>query len=542
MKKFRLMTILFLTLSLLIINVQPVGAFPPLPSGFYGTVKIDGANVPTGTVVYAQINGITYANATVQLYQGDTVYSLDVPGDDTDSPDIVEGGVAGNTVTFLIGSVPAVQTGPFVSPSNVSLNLTGFTPPVAFNKTSPASGATNVAINTTLSWAASSNATSYEYCYDTSNDSACSGTWTSTAGTTSPALALSNNMTYYWQVRANNSGGTTMASGGYWNFTTIVAPPAAFNKSSPSNAATSVALNPTLSWAASSGASSYEYCYATTTGCTSWISLGNVTSIGISGLTNNQVYYWQVRAINGGGTTPANTGTYWSFTTVVAAPAAFNKTGPANAATGVAINPTLSWAASTGATSYDYCYATTTGCTNWTSLGTVTSIGISGLNSNTIYYWQVRAVNAGGNTLANTGTYWSFTTIVAAPAAFNKTSPANAATGVAINPTLSWATSTGATSYEYCYATTTGCTSWTSVGTVTSVGISGLEQQPDLLLAGARRQCWWKHVGQHGHLLVLHHHRGRSWRLQQDHPGQRCHWNRDEPDALLGYEHGRDLV
>ena len=61
------------------------------------------------------------------------------------------------------------------------------------------------------------------------------------------------------------------------------------------------------------------------------------------------------------------------------------------------------------------------------------------MSNNQIYYWQVRAVNAGGNTLADTGTYWSFTTIVASPGAFNKTSPANAATGVAINPTLSWA-------------------------------------------------------------------------------------------------------
>ena len=78
----------------------------------------------------------------------------------------------------------------------------------------------------------------------------------------------------------------------------------------------------------------------------------------------------------------------------------------------MATNPTLSWGTSSGATSYEYCYATTTGCTGWTSVGTNTSVALSGLSNNQIYYWQVRAVNAGGTTLANTGTYWSFTTIM----------------------------------------------------------------------------------------------------------------------------------
>jgi formylglycine-generating enzyme required for sulfatase activity len=99
----------------------------------------------------------------------------------------------------------------------------GATPPLVFNKTSPTNGATNQPINLTLDWGDSSGATSYAYCYDTTNDNACSN-WVN-AGTTSQATisGLANNTTYYWQVRATNTGGTTYANGSataYWSFTT----------------------------------------------------------------------------------------------------------------------------------------------------------------------------------------------------------------------------------------------------------------------------------------------------------------------------------
>ena len=226
----------------------------------------------------------------------------------------------------------------------------------------------------------------------------------------------------------------------------------------------------------------------------------------------------------------------------VTAPAAYSKSAPANAATNQPTNPTLSWGSSSGATSYEYCYATTTGCTNWTSVGTNTSVGLSGLSNNQTYYWQVRAVNAGGTTLANTGTYWSFTTIVAAPGAFNKTSPANSATGVATNPTLSWGTSSGA-SFVRILLRHHHRLHQLDLGRDEHLGRPvRAEQQPDLLLAGARRQCRRNHAGQHRHLLVLHHHRGRSRRLQQDQPGKQCHRRGDQPDAFLGYEQRRDFV
>ena len=69
---------------------------------------------------------------------------------------------------------------------------------------------------------------------------------------------------------------------------------------------------------------------------TSWTSVGNVTSATWPGaaLAYDTLYYWQVRAMYGGGYTPADSGTWWSFRTQVQAPAAFGKSAPANGATG----------------------------------------------------------------------------------------------------------------------------------------------------------------------------------------------------------------
>jgi len=115
--------VLGLAIGLLLTGVLEVLAVPPLPSSFYGTVQVDGANVPVGTTISAWVNGTKYAERTVLLYAGDTVYSLDVPGDDPGTPE-VEGGVSGDTVNFYIGDQVADQTAPWQSGTNVNLDLT----------------------------------------------------------------------------------------------------------------------------------------------------------------------------------------------------------------------------------------------------------------------------------------------------------------------------------------------------------------------------------------------------------------------------------
>ena len=100
------------------------------------------------------------------------------------------------------------------------------TAPGIFTKTLPPNGATGQSITPTLVWQASANASSYEYCIDTTNNNICDSNWVSNS-TTSVTLmtGLGANLTYYWQVRAINSGGVIYADTNNWaSFTTAPGP------------------------------------------------------------------------------------------------------------------------------------------------------------------------------------------------------------------------------------------------------------------------------------------------------------------------------
>jgi hypothetical protein len=317
----------------------------------------------------------------------------------------------------------------------------------------PANNATGIVVSPTVTWSAVTGAVTYRAQVSTASDfSTGIVADDSTLTAASKAVGtLSNGTKYYWRVNAKNAGGTS-AWAGTWNFTTIIAAPSAPAPSSPTNAATGVAILPTLSWNAASGATSYQVQVSTASNFATTVfdqSGITVTSQAVTpALSNNTPYYWRVNATNAGGTS-AWSGT-WSFTTIVAAPSAPALASPANAATGVAILPTLSWSAASGATSYQVQVSTASNfaTTVFDQSGiTVTSQAVTpALSNNTPYYWRVNATNAGG-TSAWSGA-WSFTTVVAAPSAPTLSSPANGSTRVAITPTMSWNASTGAASYE----------------------------------------------------------------------------------------------
>ena len=118
--KFFSMSVLICLISLLI--TIPVLAMPSMPSSFYGTVKVNGSNVPDGTLVEALIGGQVYAKGYIQTYQSDSIYALDISGDDTDTT-TQEGGREGETIQFKVGGVLANETGIWNSATNVNLNL-----------------------------------------------------------------------------------------------------------------------------------------------------------------------------------------------------------------------------------------------------------------------------------------------------------------------------------------------------------------------------------------------------------------------------------
>ena len=84
---------------------------------------------------------------------------------------------------------------------------------------SPADSATDVSINTDLSWTAGSGATSRDVYFGTTSPGSFQGNQTAT--TFDPGT-MANDTTYYWRIDEINAAGTT--TGNVWSFTTVAAP------------------------------------------------------------------------------------------------------------------------------------------------------------------------------------------------------------------------------------------------------------------------------------------------------------------------------
>ncbi len=109
---------------------------------------------------------------------------------------------------------------------------------------------------------------------------------------------------------------------------------------------------------------------------------------------------------------------------------------PSNGATGVAVSTSLSWRASTGATSYILQVSKNIAFTEiviHTDLN-ATTYSISGLNSNTVYHWRVQAKNANGS--SGWSNIWNFTTAAASSTVIANFTGSSVSTGVS----LTWQT------------------------------------------------------------------------------------------------------
>ena len=186
--------------------------------------------------------------------------------------------------------------------------------PDVSRKMSPENRSTLSSSSATLNWNSTVGATSYEYCIALSK-AACK-TWNSTGMRVYHTVTgLVHGSRYYWQVRARNADGDTVAdSGTSWQFDVFL-PPVSFAKTAPRNNATKQKTSVKLSWAASTRATSYEYCIALSkAACKTWKKTGAARTVTVKGLKASTSYYWQVRAKNTAGTTLSAT-TFWKFTT-----------------------------------------------------------------------------------------------------------------------------------------------------------------------------------------------------------------------------------
>ncbi|MCS7062920.1 MAG: fibronectin type III domain-containing protein [Methylacidiphilales bacterium] len=120
-------------------------------------------------------------------------------------------------------------------------------------------------------------------------------------------------------MRAYNNVTATraLADGGVdFYFTTVnVGGPGNLGKDAPVNGTFHLpTFSLTLCWFPASGANSYEVCPGTAaSSCgalpgNTWLNVGNALTTSVTNLLPGITYLWQVRALNGGGTPPANGG------------------------------------------------------------------------------------------------------------------------------------------------------------------------------------------------------------------------------------------
>jgi hypothetical protein len=328
-------------------------------------------------------------------------------------------------------------------------------PPSAPVLASPLNAAVNQPATLTLTWNASSGAATYRC--QVATDSLFTGLVVndSTLTTTSRQVAnLSGNIKYYWRVNASNVGGTSAYSS-VWSFTTIISAPSSPILASPANGTLNQATTITLAWNASTGASTYR-CQAAIDSLFTGIILDDSTTTStsrqISSLLNGKKYFWRVNAKNAGGTSTYST--VWNFSTVPLPPSQPVLASPANGSSNQPSTFSLSWSPSAGAATYTCQVATDSlfsGIVLNDSTVTSTSRQVSGLANGTLYYWRVNAKNSGGTSVYST--VWNFTTAPPTPSAPVLAAPASGSTNLPVTVTLTWNSSSGASTYR-CQAAT----------------------------------------------------------------------------------------
>lgn len=307
--------------------------------------------------------------------------------------------------------------------------------------TSPANNSVNQAIAGTASWSTVTGADLYHL--QIATDAAFTSLVVNQASLATNSYAFSGlnyNTTYYWRVKAKANGGDESSFSNTFMFKTTVNAP---TLNTPANNTFCVALNGNLTWNSVAGATAYEVQIATDNAFANVFTqnLNNTTTIfAYTGLNNNTVYYWRVKAKNADGA--GSYSSVYSFTTVLAAP---SLTSPANNAMSIALNGTLTWGTVAGATAYEVLVATDAAFTNviLTDLNVATTTkALASLTNNTSYYWKVRAKNA--NCTGDYSNTFNFETVLAAPLL---SSPLNAI-NIPVDGNLNWQGVAGAATYD----------------------------------------------------------------------------------------------
>jgi len=220
-------------LALLLCAIPAYADIPTIPHAFYGTLTINSSPAPVGTVVKAKVGGVECGSITTTVagqYGGSGAF---------DPKFTVSGEIeTGATIKFYINDFYTGEAYDYafspgaVTEHNLAVTISDTTPPTV-SSTSPTSGATGVAITTTVSAtfsealnASTVTTASFTLKAGTTPVSGSVSYNSSThAATFTPGANLANSTTYTATLSTaiTDAAGNPLAAEYSWSFTTVSA-------------------------------------------------------------------------------------------------------------------------------------------------------------------------------------------------------------------------------------------------------------------------------------------------------------------------------
>jgi uncharacterized protein (TIGR02145 family) len=253
-----------------------------------------------------------------------------------------------------------------------------------------------------------STTVTFEYGTSTSYGSSKTASQSPVSGITQTPVSvgisgLLTNTIYYYRIKAENCGGIFYSTD-YETFTTSCTAPSATTGSATGIGTTNATLNALINPNGASTVVTFEYGSTTSYGNTVTASQSPVSGTSelsltavISGLESNRTYHYRVAGTNCGGVT---NGVDQVFTTHCVAPSASSGAASGIGTTNATLNGTVNPNGFSTTVTFEYGTTTSYGNTitavqsplNGTS-NTAVSAAISGLVSNTVMHYRVKAVN-----------------------------------------------------------------------------------------------------------------------------------------------------
>jgi len=366
--------------------------------------------------------------------------------------------------------------------------------PTATTQAATGIGQSTATLNGTINANGESTVVHFEYGLDTGYG----GTWPATpspvTGSTDTAVSagiseLLSNTTYHYRVVATNTNGTTYGTD--MTFDTLDVPPSVTTQAATGIGADSATLNGTVDAHGYSTTVEFEYGTDTSYGTTVTADQSPVSynfnfsvTASLSGLTNNTLYHFRIKASNVNGTSYGDDMTF-VIGTVGSAPTATTNAATGISSGGATLNGTVNAGSLETTVTFEYGLTTAYGSTATAtqspvsgSTDTAVSVAILELSANETYHYRVVATNSNGTT---NGADMTFTTLPLAPTAVTNSATSVGTTSATLNGTVNASGASTTVSFQYglttAYGTTVTATQSPVTGstdTAVSRGITGL--------------------------------------------------------------------